>query len=154
MRFHQVRELVSWAADYHARLASAYTELAGGKVNDRVRMALRYLAEHENGMQASLEQYLDEGSEHRGVLDTWFDDPVDFPHAPVLDRLAQGMTFDDMQSVLATALATHRTLQDLYTYRAGHAVTTAEREFFEALTKGHEGEVRRLSRDMQRLEDY
>ena len=154
MRFHQIRELVSWAADYHARLASTYTDLAGGKVEERVRMALRYLAEHEKGMQASLEQYLDEGSEHRGVLDTWFDDPVDFPHAPVLNRLVEGIPCEDMQSVLATALSTHRTLQDLYAQRAEHAVSTAEREFFDALTKGHEGEVRRLSRDMQRLEDY
>ncbi len=154
VRFHQVRELVCWAADYHARLASVYTGLAGGNVGERVRMALRYLADHERGMQASLEQYLAADSEHRSVLDTWFDDPTDFPHAPVLERLSEGMSCDDMQSVLATALATHRTLQDLYSHHAERAATTAETEFFEALTKGHEGEVRRLSRDMQRLENY
>ena len=154
MRFHQIRELLSWATDYHARLAAAYTGMAGGDVGERVRMALRYLAEHEKAMQASLEQYLSEDSEHRSVLDTWFDDPVDFPHAPVLERLSEGMTCNDMQSVLATALATHRTLQDLYALRAEHAVTTTETEFFEALTNGHDAEVRRLSRDMQRLEDY
>lgn len=154
MRFHQIRELVLWAADYHARLASTYTRQATGDVEDRVRMALRYLAEHETNMQASLEQYLAEGSEHRSVLNTWFDDPADIPHAQVLDQLIASMRCDDVQSVLATALAAHRTLQDLYTHRAEHAVTTAESEFFEALTNGHEGEVRRLSRDMQRLEDY
>lgn len=154
MRFHQVRELVSWAADYHARLAAAYTGMAGGDVGERVRMALRYLAEHERAMQTSLERYLDEGSEHRTVLDTWFDEPTDFPHAPVLERLSEDMSCDNMQSVLATALATHRTLQDLYDHRAENAVTRAETEFFEALTNGHEAEVRRLSRDMQRLEDY
>ncbi len=154
MRFHQVRELVSWAADYHARLAAAYTGMGGGDVGERVRMALRYLAEHERAMQASLELYLTEDSEHRSVLDTWFDEPTDFPHAPVLERLSEGMSCDNMQAVLATALATHRTLQDLYDHRAANAVTRAETEFFEALTNGHEAEVRRLSRDMQRLEDY
>lgn len=154
MRFHQVKELVSWAADYHARLASAYTALAGGKVGERERMALRYLAEHEHAMQASLEQYLEEASEHRSVLDTWFEDPIDFPHEPVFARLLESIPGNDMPSALATALTTHRTLQDLYADRANHAVTTTEREFFESLVNGHKGEVRRLSRDMQRLEDY
>ncbi|MBB3189375.1 2-hydroxyacyl-CoA dehydratase [Halomonas cerina] len=154
MRFHQVRELVSWAADYHARLAAVYTEQAAGQVGERVRMALEYLAEHERKMQADLEGYLDDGSDHRGVLDTWFDDPADFPHAPVLDRMSAGLSCGSVQDVLATALTTHRTLQDLYAHRAERASAEAERDFFMALADGHEGEVRRLARDMQRLEDY
>ena len=41
MRFHQVKELVDWAAGYHRRLAEQYTALAGGGgVDERVRMAL------------------------------------------------------------------------------------------------------------------
>ncbi|ASJ73573.1 hypothetical protein [Granulosicoccus antarcticus] len=154
MRFSQVKELVSWAADYHAQLASSYTVLAAGPVSQRVSMALRYLAEHERAMQASLAQYLNDDSEHHGVLDTWFDDATDFPHVLVLNRLSKGMSSVDMQTVLSMALATHRTLQDLYAHRAECAATSAEKEFFEALLGGHEGEVRRLSRDMQRLEDY
>ncbi|MCL7940880.1 2-hydroxyacyl-CoA dehydratase [Halomonas sp. ATCH28] len=154
MRFHQVKELVAWAADYHRGLAEQYDQLAAGDVSDRVRMALEYLAEHERKMQTELANYLDEKSEHRKVLETWFDDPTDFPHAPTLDRLTECVSCDSVQDVLTTALTMHRTLQDLYAHRMERASAEAEREFFASLSSGHEAEVRRLARDMQRLEDY
>ncbi|TFH88140.1 2-hydroxyacyl-CoA dehydratase [Billgrantia azerbaijanica] len=154
MRFHQVSELVAWAAQYHARLADHYARHAAGEVPERVRMALDYLAEHERKQQAELEDYLADGSDHRSVLDTWFDDPNDFPHPPVLERLPEGIDCDSVQGVLATALTAHRTLQDLYAHRSERATSRSEQEFFEALAAGHEGEVRRIARDMQRLEDY
>lgn len=153
MRFHQVRELVRGAASYHADLADAYAGAATGDVGERLRMALDYLAEHERGMQAVLERYLSEDDEHRGVLDTWFDDPVDVLHAPVPERLLEGIPRDGVLPMLAAALTAHRTLQDVYAQRAEHAVSTAEREFFGSLIAEHEGEVRRLSRNLQRLED-
>jgi hypothetical protein len=117
-------------------------------------MALEYLAERELRLQADLLGYLDDGSDHRSVLDTWFDDPNDFPHPPVLERLPESIEGRSVSGVLATALTAHRTLQDLYAHRADRAGGNHEREFFEALAKGHEGEVRRLVRNMQRLEDY
>ncbi|EPC00525.1 hypothetical protein L861_06180 [Litchfieldella anticariensis FP35 = DSM 16096] len=154
MRFHQVKDLVRWAADYHARLGDQYSELASSNVSERVRMALEYLAERERKMQAGLQGYFNDGNDHCNVLDTWFDDPADFPHPPVLDRLPECMDCASVQDVLATALATHKTLQDLYMHRADRASIEAERDFFVALATGHEGEVRRIARDMQRLEDY
>lgn len=154
MRFHQVKELVEWAANFHRRLAEQYTGLAGGEVGERVRMALEYLAEHERKMENDLTEYLADGSDHRKVLETWFDDPTDFPHPPVLERLPECIECASVQGVLATALTAHRTLQDLYDYRAERAVGREERDFFEALSRGHEAEVRRIARDMQRLEDY
>ncbi|MDZ7852519.1 MAG: 2-hydroxyacyl-CoA dehydratase [Halomonas sp.] len=154
MRFHQVKELVAWAADYHRKLAEQYDQLAAGDVSDRVRMALEYLAEHERKMQTELTEYLEEESDHRKVLETWFDDPTDFPHAPMLNRLTECISCDSVQDVLSTALTMHRTLQDMYAHRAELAAADAEREFFESLSTGHEAEVRRIARDMQRLEDY
>ncbi|XKE44044.1 2-hydroxyacyl-CoA dehydratase [Halomonas organivorans] len=153
MRYHQVRELVRWAADYHGRLEEAYTRLAGGDVGARVRLALEYLADHERRMQRELEAYFHDGSDHRQVLDTWFDDPNDFPHAPVLDRMPDALDADGVQALLSTALTMHRTLQDLYLHRAERAVGREEQEFFEALMGEEDNEVRRLARDMQRLEE-
>lgn len=154
MRFHQVKELVDWAADYHRRLAEQYMALAGGEVGERVRMALEYLAEHEQKMERELVEYRRDGSDHGAVLEAWFDDPSDFPHSRVLERLPECVDCSSVQSALATALTAHRTLQDLYTHRAEQAAGSEERAFFEALSRGHEAEVRRIARDIQRLEDY
>ncbi|MCK2183444.1 2-hydroxyacyl-CoA dehydratase [Halomonas getboli] len=155
MRFHQVRELLRWAADYHGRLEAAYTKWTGHEdVGERRRMALDYLAEHERRMRRELEEYFIEGSAHRRVLDTWFDDPEDFPHAPVLERLPGADEGEGLETLLSTALALHRTLQDLYRHRVERAASEPESEFFEALVRAEDAEVRRLVRDIQRLDAY
>ncbi|PMR76948.1 hypothetical protein [Billgrantia endophytica] len=154
MRFHQVKDLVDWAADYHARLAGQYTQLAASGVDERVGMALTYLAERERKLQSDLVGYLEDGSDHRSVLNVWFDDPNDFPHPPVLERLPEEVDCESVRNVLATALTAHRTLQDLYAHRGDLASGRDEKQFFDALSAGHEAEVRRIARDMQRLEDY
>lgn len=155
MRFHQVKELVDWAAGYHRRLADQYSGLVSDcGPTERVKMALEYLAERERKLEHDLIGYLEDGSDHSSVLETWFDDPADFPHPPVLERLPGCIACESVQSVLTTALTAHRTLQDLYAHRAELAGGDDERSFFEALSNGHEAEVRRIARDIQRLEDY
>lgn len=154
MRFHQVREIVSWAADFHAQLAKQYAALAKQSEDERVRMALNYLAEHERKMQHGLVSYLSSDSEHRNVLDTWFNDASELPHPDVLTRLCGCMTCTTIDKVLATALTIHKTLEDMYRHRADNAAIADEEAFFTALAKGHESEVRRLVRDMARLEAY
>ncbi len=155
MRFHQVGELVRWAAEYHGRLGETYEQWAAREgVGERRRMALDYLAEHERRMQGELEAYFADDGDHRGVLDTWFDDPDDFPHAPVLERLPGSEAGEGTEDLLSTAMAMHRTLQDLYRHRAERAGSESERALFEALVQEEDAEVRRLVRDIQRLDAY
>lgn len=154
MRFHQVKELVNWAADFHARMADQYQRLAGSTSSERQRMALEYLAQRERKQHAELSAYAAENGDHTAVLETWFDDPADFPHPPVVERLPERIGGGEVQDVLATALATHRTLQDLYEHRAELAGGDREKTFFRSLADEHEAEVRRIVRDLQRLEDY
>jgi len=152
MRFHRVREIVEWAVDTHARLASQYDKAGCECTNERARMALRYLAEHERQMQRALARYLDEGSAHRNVLDTWFDDPTEFPHPTVVARLCEAVGDRAVEDLLANALAIHKTMEDLYRHRAETAPIGDERDFFAALATAHEAETRRLVRDMSRLD--
>ncbi|WP_355662126.1 2-hydroxyacyl-CoA dehydratase [Halomonas salifodinae] len=154
MRFHQVKELVTWAVDFHRQLAGQYQRLADEASNERQKMALEYLVQRETKQGQELASYLEENGDHTAVLETWFDDPADFPHAPVLGRLPERLDGGEVQDVLATALATHRTLQDLYEHRAERAGAPREGEFFASLAAEHKAEVRRIVRDLQRLEAY
>lgn len=154
MRFHQVREIVSWAVEFHAQLGKQYTALARHSEDERVRMALAYLSEHEHEMQRGLARYLSADSEHRNVLDTWFSDPSELPHPDVLTRLCESMGCTTLDHLLATALTIHKTLEDMYRHRADTSAIADEQAFFTGLADGHEAEVRRLVRDMARLEAY
>ena len=154
MRFHQVRDIVTWAADFHAQLAGQYHDLAKHCDDERVRMALTYLAGHEHKMQRGLKRYLDSENEHLHVLDTWYSELPDLPHPEVLIGLFDGGDCKTVDQVLAHALKVHQTLGDMYRHRAAESSIDAEQAFFAALANGHEGEVRRLVRNIARLEAY
>ncbi len=155
VHFKQVRELVQWVADYHAHLKGLYTaKAAASDVGERLKMSLSYVAEHEESLRSELEQYLAEDSVHKGVLDTWFEEAVDAPDAPLLEKSPDTLALHSVQDVLDNTLASHHMLQALFTQRAEHAVAGTESELFTSLANQYEAELRRLVRNMQRLEDY
>src|SRR5690554_6988917 len=86
MRFHQVREVVDWAMRTHERLADEYEHLGRQCGDERLRMALSYLARHERSRVAALARYAADPA-HEKVLATWFDDTTEFPQPRLVDRL-------------------------------------------------------------------
>lgn len=154
MRFHQVREIVSWAVAFHGQLAQQFSTRAKTCEGERVHMALSHLADQEHQLQAGLARYLAADNEHRHVLDTWFSELIELPHPEVLEQLCAGLTCTTLDRVLASALSIHKTLETLYSHRAQVASIDAEQAFFSALASAHEAQARRLVRDMARLDAY
>lgn len=151
MRFHQVREVVDWAMRTHERLADEYEHLGRQCGDERLRMALSYLARHERSRVAALARYAADPA-HEKVLATWFDDTTEFPQPRLVDRLCDTVDGQATHRLLASALAIHQTMEDLYQHRAETAAIDDQREFFSALARSHEAETRHLVRDMGRLE--
>lgn len=154
MRFHQVRDIVTWAADFHAQLAQQYTTQAKSCDDERVRMALTYLAQHERNMQAGLARYLAPDNQHRNVLDTWYSSLTELPQPETLSNLCGCISCTTVDSLLSKALEIHQTLEDMYRHRSRDSAIDAEKAFFASLADGHEAEMRRMVRDMARLESY
>lgn len=152
MRFHRVKEVLDWATALHAGLAARYRTLAHGMAEERLRMALLYLAEHEHEMQAALARYLANYDAHRNVLDTWFSDTAEFPRAEEIEQGIQVGPGTTTADLLDAALNIHHALEDLYRTRRDTAPIDDERELFAALVSLHETESHRLARDMARLE--
>lgn len=162
MRFHQVSELIEWAGETHGRLSQQYKQLSTQCKDERVRMALMYLAEQEHAAKVALASYLDEEGDARlPALDSWFSDATQFPHLEVIENLCEeaaecSQLLDEatVESLLANTLAIHKTLEDMYRQRAKLARTNNEQALFETLTRGHNAGIRRIVRDMSRLDMY
>lgn len=152
MRYNQVKDLIEWAAGYHARMARQYSAAAEDADSTRLAMALNYLASSELTMKSGLEELFHDGLSHQEVLETWFDDSGDFPHPPLLEALAQRSVAGSIDQLVATAADSHRNLQALYEHRASRAKIAPEEEFFSALAEGHNAEARKLVSSMQELE--
>ncbi|UXZ55899.1 2-hydroxyacyl-CoA dehydratase [Halomonas sp. 7T] len=153
MRYNQVKDLIEWAAGYHARMARQYTEAAEQTENQRLAMALSYLASSELKMKTGLEALFHDGNDQREVLELWFDESGDFPQPPLLEALAERSIAGSVDEIMVTAVESHRNLQALYEHRASRSKIEPEEEFFEALAAGHNAEARKLVTSMQEFED-
>ncbi|WP_404377493.1 2-hydroxyacyl-CoA dehydratase [Vreelandella aquamarina] len=153
MRYNQVKDLVEWAAGYHGRMARQYSEAAEGAEHERLAMALTYLANSELKMKTGLEGLFHDGSDHREVLEIWFDDSSDFPQPPELEALAEQTVVGSIDELTETAVESHRKLQSLYEHRASRAKVEPEEIFFNALAEGHNAEARKLVASMQEFDD-
>jgi hypothetical protein len=152
MRYNQVKDLINWVEAYHGRLAEQYRAKAGAAESERLQMVLNYLADHETRMQAGLRAIFNESHKKRDVLDTWFDDPNDFPQPPQLEQLADKPVGNSIDSVMESAVEAHRTLEALYRHRVDRAVIEPEAEFFNALAEGHNAELRRIVAGIEELQ--
>lgn len=153
MRYNQVKDLIEWAAHYHARMARQYSEASEQTDNQRLTMALDYLASRELKMKTGLEALLQDRGNHRDILELWFDESAEFPQPPLLEALAARSVEGSVDEVAATAEQAHRHLEALYERRASRAKIEAEEEFFTALAEGHNAEARKLITSMRELED-
>ncbi|AIA75859.1 hypothetical protein FF32_13705 [Halomonas campaniensis] len=153
MRYNQVKDFVEWAADYHGRMARQYRAAADSSDQQRLVMALTYLADSELRMKTGLEALFSDGFNHKEVLEIWFDDPNDFPQPPALEALAQQTMADSIDELTRVAVESHRKLQGLYEHRASRAKIEPEETFFNALAEGHHAEARKLVTSMQEFED-
>lgn len=136
MRYNQVKDLIAWVEGYHGQLADQYRAKAAAAESERLQMVLTYLADHETRMQAGLRAVFDEEHEKRDVLETWFDDPSDFPQPPQLEHLADKPLGNSIDAVMKTAIEANRSLEALYRHRANRAVIEPEAEFLTPWRKG------------------
>lgn len=152
MSFRQVKELLQWVCDFHEGLAARYVQLASEQGDERMKMALDYLAERERRMRTTIARYLED--DKTGVLDTWLIDTSEFVHPHVLDRIPHCADCRDAQDILANAMAANQTLKDMYRLRSELAQIPSETELFNELMRNQDAEMRLQARDIGRLEMY
>jgi len=152
MAFRQVKELMEWIVGFHQKLGDMYTRLASEQSDERMKMALQFLADREERMHESMKRYVDDADP--ALLKTWLIDSQEFVHPRMLERVIHCVGCQDVSDVLANVLTAHQTLRDMYRLRAELAQIPSEQELFEELAANQEAEAKLQARDIGRLEIY
>tara|TARA_R110002020_G_scaffold283446_1_gene499174 strand:- start:87 stop:554 length:468 start_codon:yes stop_codon:yes gene_type:complete len=152
MRYNQVKDLVEWAAGFHARMARQFSEAAEQADNERLKMGFDYLASRELKMKTDLDDLFSDGMDHSEILETWFDESSEFPEPPELDRLAEQTITGSIEDAMKTATLAHERLQAMYEHRALRSRIAPEAEFFDALAEGQNSEIRHMMASMEELQ--
>lgn len=152
MAFRQVKELLQWVVELHQRLGDMYTRLGNEQTDQRMKMALEFLADREQRMRLAMERYLEKVDS--SLLNTWLIDSQEFVHPRMLERVIHCVGCQDVNDILANVITAHQTLRDMYQLRAELAQIPSEEELFEQLASHQEAEARLQARDIGRLQMY
>lgn len=152
MAYRQVKDLLQWVVSFHEALGAQYKGLAAEHSEERMKMALAFLANREQRMALAVSRYLEKPN--NAVLDVWLLDSQEFVHPQLLERIPRCMGCHDPQDILMNVTTAHQTLKDMYRLRAELAQLDAEKQLFLALADSQDAEARLQTRDIGRLEMY
>lgn len=152
MAFKQLKNLIEWVVEYHEALEHQYTGLAASQPDERMRMALEFLASREAHQAEAMEEYLQDADDD--LMDIWLREPPAFVASKVQAGVPPCEGCHDVQDVLKNILHAHQNLTDMYEMRAKLARTPRESDLFSGLSNSQQAEARLQSRDIARLEIY
>ena len=70
MKFEQTRDLIDHVVSFHSMLSAHFLELSEKTDNQRLKLLLDYLVEHERAQACRLAEYAEDAPDH--VLGRWF----------------------------------------------------------------------------------
>lgn len=152
MAFKQLKNLIEWITEYHELLEKQYEMLAAVQEDERIQMALSFLASREHRQAEAMEDFLQDADDD--LMDAWLVDSQDFESRRIPDRIPACTGCHDIQDVLKNILGSHKTLTEMYELRAKLAQNNREAELFRELAANQQAEARLQSRDIGRLEMY
>ncbi len=152
MAFKQLKNLIEWITEYHELLEKQYEMLAEVQEDERMQMALSFLASREHRQAEAMEDFLQDADDD--LMDAWLVDSQDFESRHIPGRIPACTGCHDIQDVLKNILGSHKTLTEMYELRAKLAQNNREAELFRELAANQQAEARLQSRDIGRLEMY
>lgn len=152
MVFKQLKDLIEWITEYHETLEKQYETLASSQSDERMQMALGFLASREHHLAETMEKFLQDADDD--LMNSWLVDSQEFDIRKISGDIPVCADCQDIQDVLKNVLQAHKTLTDMYELRAYLAQNTRETELFQELAANQQAEARLQSRDIGRLEMY
>jgi hypothetical protein len=152
MAIKQLKDLIEWITEYHELLEKKYESLADRQQDERMKMALQFLAGREHRQADAMEEFLQDADED--LMDLWLQNLQEFDQRNLSDKLPVCSGCESNLDILNYLGEAHKTLTDLYNNRAQLARNQRERALFQGLSINQQAEARLQTRDIGRLEMY
>ena len=150
MRFQTVADVLEVVKELHAALARQLLELEQLTTSERAQLMLDYLKRHEQSLARSTEQFMNDADP--GLLKTWLQYAPKVQSEALLEQV-RSVDLNDVDSIVAVALAVDDYLVELYSEVVDHADTEEIKEVFTSLMKVEDNERHNVARSAFRLSD-
>ncbi|KFZ30577.1 ATPase [Pseudidiomarina salinarum] len=151
MKVESLRDVLKWTVTFHQNLKECLKECATKNEDERARLILIYLSEHEGSLERIISGF--ETVTNKNVLDTWCYDYLKehkiIPHGHC-DFPFSNLTMDE---VVKEVTAEHKKVIALYEHLHSRVDTNSAQEFLATIQAVEEHEIRRMVQAANRFSD-
>lgn len=150
MQMEPLKEVMHWTQAVHHELAHSLRDTAA-KRDERARLLLEYLAEHEKNIEHLLRRF--ERLADREVLNTWYLEYINKEPVPDHRRITEEYRDKDAEAIYHNVMMQHEKIIELYKFLRSHAETEESRELLQHLVDLEQHEAMRMSQSANRFSD-
>ncbi|GAB3114895.1 ATPase [Aestuariicella hydrocarbonica] len=151
MEIETLRDVLDWTRKFHEKLSQCLSNSVDKNSDERARMVMAYLADHEQALAKVIRGFESTGDED--ALNTWFNEYVN--KTPVLQKVHSKTPFANLNAsqIMEVVADQHQQAIELYRYLARRADIDSAQEMLEALLSLEEHEIMRMTQSTNRFSD-
>lgn len=152
MAIETIKDILDWTRDLHGELSELYQNSSEETDDERLKMLLTYIAEHEQKLAEAIDKY-EHDSGTIDTLDSWFQQYTENnPFLKGMKSLTQLQPFDS-RTVLDYTVQTHQNLINLYRELGDNARTDRIKTLFDNLASMELHDLMRMVHTSERMDD-
>ncbi|MBL4799422.1 MAG: ATPase [Oleispira sp.] len=151
MEVETLRDVIRWTREVHSELSKCLSMCQEDNKDERAKLVLSYLSNHEHEIAKVVDIFEKKGSEH--ALNTWCVEYVNkfkLDNGEFCDRPFSDL---DAQQIVAVVVEKHQYLLSLFRFLAMQAAIPSTKELLNALSFFEEHEIMKIVQATNRFED-
>ncbi|WP_299018533.1 ATPase [uncultured Photobacterium sp.] len=151
MQVETLKDVLHWTQEFHRCLADCMQSCVDQSDSERVKLLLKYLAEHEEKLEAVIGKFEKSASEN--ILNTWCYEYFD--QHPIIRHKLADCPFSELETdeIISEVTHLHSQVIELYRYLSDRAETESSKELLVELADLEKHEAMRMVHSANRLQD-
>ncbi len=151
MQIETLKDVLHWTREFHQHLSQCLFHCADKNMEERARMILAYLSDHEKALTKVVSGFETSGDEH--ALNTWCYEYV--AKHPIVRHAHCDAPFAELDTtqIMEVIVDQHQQVIELYRYLASRAEIPSAKELMESLQSLEEHEMMRMAQSVNRFGD-
>ena len=151
MQIETLKDVLHWTREFHQHLSQCLFHCADKNMEERARMILAYLSDHEKALTKVVSGFETSGDEH--ALNTYCYEYV--AKHPIVRHAHCDAPFAELDAtqIMEVIVDQHQQVIELYRYLASRAEIPSAKELMESLQSLEEHEMMRMAQSANRFGD-
>ncbi|MFC6673528.1 ATPase [Marinobacterium aestuariivivens] len=151
MKIETLKDVLHWTADLHRQLSRCLADCENRAVNERARLLLDFLEQHEEKLARVVSRFEEMASSN--ALNTWCYEYFDKNPESMAQICDTDYNRLEPEGVMARILEQHNQVIELYRYLRAQSGAASARDLLQNLIALEEHEAMQMAQGSNRLED-